>query len=77
MSEDDAWAALRRYGQRPWRLRSKTRLEDAVILGVRTVEVSALDPAAIALIALVQVDDQTFAHGSLVPQSRPGLELIE
>jgi len=29
-----AWAALRRYGQRPWRLRGKTKPEDAVILGV-------------------------------------------
>ncbi len=27
-----AWAAVRRYGQRPWRLRSKTRPEDGYIL---------------------------------------------
>ncbi|NND01531.1 MAG: 4Fe-4S dicluster domain-containing protein [Acidimicrobiia bacterium] len=29
-----AWAAVRRYGMPPWRIRSKTRPEDAVILGV-------------------------------------------
>ena len=29
-----AWAAVRRYGMPPWRLRGKTRPEDAVILGV-------------------------------------------
>ena len=29
-----AWAAVRRYGQRPWRLRSKTKPEDAWILGL-------------------------------------------
>ncbi|MDQ3781533.1 MAG: (Fe-S)-binding protein [Actinomycetota bacterium] len=27
-----AWAAVRRYGARPWRIRSKTRPEDALIL---------------------------------------------
>ena len=29
-----AWAVIRRYGQRPYRLRIKTRPEDALILGV-------------------------------------------
>ena len=28
------WALARRYGQRPWRLRSKTKPEDGLILGV-------------------------------------------
>ncbi|MDH5421494.1 MAG: heterodisulfide reductase-related iron-sulfur binding cluster [Acidimicrobiia bacterium] len=28
------WALVRRYGQRPWRLRSKTKPEDGLILGV-------------------------------------------
>ncbi len=28
------WALIRRYGQRPWRLRSKTKPEDGLILGV-------------------------------------------
>ena len=32
-----AWALFRRYVQRPWRLRSKTKPEDAVILGLLTL----------------------------------------
>jgi Fe-S oxidoreductase/nitrate reductase gamma subunit len=32
-----AWAFFRRYIQRPWRLRSKTKPEDAVILGLLAV----------------------------------------
>ncbi len=32
-----AWAALRRYGQRPWRLRSKTKSEDGLLLTLLAV----------------------------------------
>ncbi|HEX9643918.1 MAG TPA: heterodisulfide reductase-related iron-sulfur binding cluster [Acidimicrobiia bacterium] len=47
-----AWAALRRYGQRPWRLRSKTRPEDGwilVTLAAIGVTGMAVEAARIAL----------------------------
>ncbi len=47
------WAALRRYGQRPWRLRSKTRPEDGVILvtlGLIGVTGFLIEAARISLI---------------------------
>jgi Fe-S oxidoreductase/nitrate reductase gamma subunit len=48
-----AWAFARRYVQRPWRLRSKTKPEDGVILGLLTlIGVTGLTTEA-ARIALV------------------------
>jgi Fe-S oxidoreductase/nitrate reductase gamma subunit len=47
-----AWAAVRRYGQRPWRLRSKTKPEDgAILLTLALIGVTGLltEAARIAL----------------------------
>ena len=70
-----AWAAFRRYVQRPWRIRSKTRPEDAWILGllgVIAVTGLAVEAARIAVEARPDEEVWSFAGyllSYLVPAS--------
>ncbi|MGA7269472.1 MAG: heterodisulfide reductase-related iron-sulfur binding cluster [Acidimicrobiia bacterium] len=55
-----AWALARRYGQRPWRLRSKTKPEDGWILGT---------------LALIGITGLTTEAARIALVGRPGFEV--
>jgi Fe-S oxidoreductase/nitrate reductase gamma subunit len=70
-----AWAAARRYGQRPWRLRSKTKPEDAwilITLGLIGITGLAVEAARIAAAGRPDFEVWSFAGfvlSFLVPES--------
>lgn len=70
-----SWAAVRRYGQRPWRLRSKTKPEDALILitlGLVGATGLAVEAGRIALVGRPDFEVWSFVGyplSSLIPQS--------
>ena len=70
-----AWAAVRRYGARPWRIRSKTRPEDGLILlTLALIGLSglAVEAARIALVGRPDFETWSFVGyplSSLVPEA--------
>ena len=70
-----SWAAVRRYGQRPWRLRSKTRPEDAwILLTLALIGLTglAVEAARISLAGRPNFEVWSFAgylFSGLVPES--------
>ena len=50
--------------------------EYAMILCAGPIKITTLDAAAITFIALVEIDDHSLIHGSLVPQPWVGLDFL-
>ena len=70
-----AWAAWRRYGSRPWRLRSKTKAEDAwILLTLGAIGVTGLAVEAARITVMGRPDFETWSIigyplSYLVPES--------
>ena len=77
-----AWLAFRRYGTRPWRLRSKTKPEDAWILltlaaiGITGIAVEAARIAEVGRPAFEQWSFLGYAASYLVPGAASGTHQI-
>jgi len=77
-----AWLAVRRYGVRPWRLRSKTKPEDAWILitlaaiGITGIAVEAARIAEMGRPAFEQWSFLGFATSYLVPGAEAGTHQV-